>query len=334
MIKMENKIGAAVIGVGRYGETHVRAYKKSPLVKLVAIWSRSEERAKKIGEKYNCEYTTNLEKIAQDKRVKIVSIATPDFAHTMPAIKMLRAGKHVLIEKPMAMSVDKCKKILKISRENNLKLMVNFHNRWYPPVVEAKRRLDRGEIGKVVAVYARLSDRVEVPTQWLLSWASKSGPQWFLFPHIIDLVNWLTGKQKVRRVYALGKKEVLEKRGIDTYDAVQAQVEFEETIAVFESSWILPSSWRNLIDFKIDLVGSQGKIEIVGDKEGINIVTEKYETPFVLDPITEEEPINYFIDCILNDKEPICSGKDGLEVTKIIEAIVKSLDKGCVVEVI
>jgi len=333
MGKVRNKIGAAVIGVGRYGEVHVQAYKKSPLVELISIWSRSQKRAKKVGEKYDCEYTTDLERIAKDKRVQIISIATPDFAHAKPAIRMLRAGKHVLIEKPMATSVRECREILQVHRKSRTKLMVNFHNRWYPPIAEAKRRVDKGEIGKVVMTYARLSDRVEVPSQWLSTWASKSGPEWFLFPHIIDLVSWLTGKQRVRRVYALGKKEVLKERGIDTYDAVQAQVEFEETIAIFESSWILPSSWRNIIDFEIELVGSQGKIEIIGDREGINIAAGKYETPFVLDPITEEEPINNFIDCVLNDKEPTCSGEDGLAVTEIIEAIIKSLNKGHTVEV-
>ena len=329
---MRNKIGAAVIGVGMYGEVHVRAYKKNPVVKLLSIWSRSQERAKKVGKKYDCASTTDLNQIAEDENIQIVSIATPDFAHTKPAIKMLEAGKHVLIEKPMATSVRECKEILEVDRVSRTRLMVNFHNRWYPPIMEAKKRIEGGEIGRPVMAYARLSDRIEVPTEWL-SWSSKSGPEWFLFPQIMDLVTWLTGKQKVKRVYALGKKEVLEGRGIDVYDAVQAQIEFEETIAVFESSWILPSLWRNIIDFKIDLVGSQGKIEVIGDREGINIVTGKYETPFVLDPITEEEPINYFVNCILSNTEPTCLGEDGLGVTKIVEAIVKSLNKGCVVEV-
>lgn len=330
---MRNRIGAAVIGVGTYGEVHVRAYEKNPLVQLVSIWSRSQERAKRIREKYDCTSTADLNQIAEDESIQIVSIATPDFAHTRPAIKMLEAGKHVLIEKPMATSVRECKEILEVHRKSGTKLMVNFHNRWYPPIAEAKKRVEEEEIGQPVMTYARLSDRIEVATEWL-SWASNSGPEWFLFPHIVDLVRWLTGRQRVKKVYALGKKEVLKERGIDTYDAVQAQVEFEETIAVFESSWILPSSWRNIIDFKIELLGSQAKIEITGDREGINIATGKYETPLVLDPITEEEPINYFVSCILNDTEPICSGEDGLAVTEIIEAIVESLNKGCAVEVV
>ena len=292
------KLGVAVIGVGIYGEVHVRTYKKDNRVKLLKIWSRSEERAKKIGEKYNVPYTTDLEKISKDKRIKIVSIATPDFAHTKPVIMMLKEGKNVLCEKPMATSIKKCEQILEVQRKTKSKLMVNFHNRWYPPIAEAKRRIENGEIGHPVALYIKLYDRIEVATEWL-SWAGKSGPQWFLFPHIIDLGRWLIGYQKAKKVFALGKKGVLQKRGIDCYDIVQAQVEFENTIAIFESSWILPSSWPNIIDFKIDILGSKGKIGIVGDKEGIEISTDNYRTPFVLDPITEEEPIKYFIDCCI-----------------------------------
>lgn len=331
------KIGAAVIGAGIYGEVHIRTYMSEPGIDLISIWSRSKERAGKIGEKYNCKYTTNLEEIAEDENIKIVSVATPDFAHTDIVIKMLEAGKHVLVEKPMAVSSEECRKILDVHklqcalRRQGLKFMVNFHNRWYPPAAEAKKRIDRGEIGLPLSMYARLSDRIEVATKWL-SWAGKSGPEWFLFPHTVDLVRWLTGRQKVKKVFALGKKGVLQNMGIDCYDTVQAEVEFEHTIAAFESSWILPSSWRSIIDFKIDILGEKGKIGIAGDSEGIEIAADEYQTPFVLDSITEEEPIRYFIDCVKNDISPDSSGEDGLAVTEIIEAIVSSLRNGKTVE--
>ena len=322
------KIGAGVIGAGIYGEVHIRTYQADSRIELISIWSRSEERAKKVGEKYNCHWTTDLEEIVNDKRIGIVSVATPDFAHTEATIKMLKAGKHVLVEKPMATSVKECKEILNVYRhcksDKPVKLMVNFHNRWYPPIAEAKRRIEKGEIGSPLTIYAKLSDRIEVPTEWL-SWADKSGPEWFLFPHTIDLARWLIGKQRVKKVFALGKKGILQSRGIDCYDAVHAQVEFENTIAIFESSWVLPSSWRNIIDFRIDILGSEGKIGISGDKEGIEIAADKYQTPFVLDPITEEEPIRYFIDCVINNKSPEPSGEDGLAVTEIIEAIANFL---------
>jgi len=300
----KEKIGTAVIGVGTYGEIHVRTYKKDHRVELIKIWSRSKERAKKIGIKYKVPYTTNLDEIVKDKRIKIISIATPDFAHTKPAIRMLKAGKHILIEKPMATSVKECEEILETHKKSKTKLMVNFHNRWYPPIRKAKQIIEKGEIGKPINAFARLNDLITVPTK-MLSWSGKSGPQWFLFPHTIDLIRWLF-KQEAKKVFALGKKGVLKKRDINTYDVVQAQIEFSESIATFESSWILPTSWRNnLIEFKIDIYGEKGEIGINGDNEGIEISTDKYKTPLLYDFVTEEEPTKYFIDCVINNKNLI-----------------------------
>jgi len=326
------KIGAAVIGVGRYGEVHVRTYKKDPRAELIAIWSKSKERAQNIGEKYGCGYTTDLNNIASNERIQIVSVATPDFAHTEPALKMIEAGKHVLIEKPMTTSAKESRQILEARDRMGIKLMVNFHNRWYPPIAEAKRRLESGEIGDPVVMYARLSDRIEVATEWL-PWASSSGPEWFLLPHIVDLVRWLSGRQKVEKVFALGAKGVLESMGIRCYDAVQAQINFERMFATVESAWIVPKGWRSIIDFQLQIVGERGKIDVIGDQENIKVASSNFSTPFVLDPITEEEPIKHFIECIINDEEPKCTGEDGLEVTRIIENIITSITKDDVIQI-
>lgn len=340
---MENRLGAAVIGVGIYGQVHARIYSEDPRTELVAVWSRSPERAQAVGKKFGCEWTTDLARIAEDRRIDLVSIATPDFAHTEPALRMLEAGpvgcetahgagKHILIEKPMATSTVEGMRILQAARRAGRKLMVNFHNRWYPPIAEAKRRIEKGELGAPVSAFARLSDTITVPTEWL-SWADRSGPEWFLLPHTVDLVRWLFDQEAIT-VYALGRKGVLKSRGIDCYDVVQAQIQFEKAMATLESSWILPPTWRNgVIEFRVDLYGEKGRIGIIGDNEGIEISTDSHRTPLLYDFVTEQEPIRYFIDCVLKDKDPIPSGQDGLAITRIIEAICESVETGKIVKV-
>lgn len=324
------EIGASVIGIGNYGEVHCRAYKNDSRVKLISVWSRSKERSRRIARKYNCEAVTDIESINNDPRVNLVSVATPDFAHTEPAIRMMEAGKHVLIEKPMATSVEECEKILKVQRQKKVKLMVNFHNRWYKPVAETKKLIGSGKIGKPIHGFARLSDVITVATQ-MLPWSKNSGPEWFLFPHLVDLVRWLFS-QEVKQVFAIGKKGLLKSKGIDVYDVIQAQIVFEDAIVVLESSWVLPVSWRNgIVEFKIDIYGEKGRIGITGDNEGLEISTESHRTPFLYDYITEEEPIRHFIDCVIQNKEPMASGEDGLAVTRIIEAIVRSIKENKVV---
>jgi len=279
-----------------------------------------------IGEKYGVTYTTDLDTIVNDDRIRLVSIATPDFAHTDPAVKMLSAGKDVLLEKPMAASVEDCEKILAAKAKGGGKLMINFHNRWYPSFVKAKQSIEAGAIGGIDTAFIRLSDRIDVAAEWL-SWSEKSGPHWFLFPHIVDLAIWLLD-DSVCEVSAYGSKGVLSKMNIDTYDTVQAQLKFKKSVVTIESSWILPLSWPTIIEFKSEIYGKSGCIHMISDNEGFVISSDRYQVPLLLDPITEDEPIKYFIDCVKYDVEPQPDGLAGLKVTAVIEAIEESIKTG------
>ena len=129
----QQRLKAAVVGVGIYGEVHARAYQRDPRTELVCVWSRSEERARSVGQQLGVAHTTALERIAQDEEIQIVSIATPDFAHTEPALMMLAAGKHVLVEKPMAMTAAECEQILAARDQAGTKLMVLVPSQRYEP---------------------------------------------------------------------------------------------------------------------------------------------------------------------------------------------------------
>jgi len=326
------RFGAAVIGAGIYGKCHARAYRKHPDVDLVAIWSRSAERASAAGREAGCTWTTDQDSIAGDPRIQMVSVATPDFGHTEPVLKMLAAGKHVLVEKPMAYTADECRQMIEAANRSGLKLMVNFHNRWYPSLVEAKRLIEEGRIGSPTMAFLRLSDRIEVATEWL-SWAGGSGPEWFLFPHTVDLARWLMG-QEVLRVFAGGHKGVLSGRGIDCYDAVQALLVMEEGLVTLESSWILPPGWRSVIQMEVDVQGSEGKLEVVCDQEGLQLTAGRLDTPFFLDPWTTEKlPIEAFIASVRDGTPVPVPPEEGLACTAVLQAIARSLRTGNVEEV-
>ena len=320
------KIGAAVIGVGIYGKNHARVYANDPSVELLSVWSRTEKTASEVSAEYSVPYTTDLKAIANNGDIRIVSVSTPDFAHVEPAVAMLLAGKDVLLEKPMATTSDGCREILSAQKKGGGKLMVNFHNRWYPSYIKARETIRNGGIGDLNTAYLRLSDRIEVATKWL-SWSGRSGPHWFLFPHIVDLLLWASG-DSVCEVSAYGSKGVLKSKNIDTYDVVQAQLKLKKSVATIESSWILPQSWPNIIEFRSEFYGTEGCMRLLSDYEGITIISDQYREPLLLDPITEDEPIKYFIDCVKNNIVPAPTGFDGLRVTNIIEAIDLSLKTG------
>ncbi|MGB9597687.1 MAG: Gfo/Idh/MocA family protein [Candidatus Poribacteria bacterium] len=331
------KLGFGLIGTGLWGEMHAKTYSSSPDIEFKAICDLREDRAKEIAEKYNVKnYYTDYKKLIDRDDIYAVSIATPDFAHTDIAIYALNAGKHVLIEKPLATSVEDCEKILSAKSENT-KLMVDFHNRWNPPFASAKTSIEEGELGKPMMMSIRLNDTIFVPTG-MLSWASKSEVVWFVGSHIVDLTRWLFSDE-VCKVYAVSRSEVLKARGVDTPDFYQAILEFKNGgVATIENCWILPDSLPTVIDFKCEIIGSDGAIYIdVSSHRTIQKYTSdkaSYPDVFVYPTIYGKqmgfaiESIKHFIDCVVNDKTPLVTGEDGLMATRIISAIRESSKKG------
>ena len=132
--------------------------------------------------------------------------------------------------------------------------MVDFHARWHPLFMGAKSYVDRGELGAPVMAYARLSDTIQVPTE-MLHWSGQSGPEWFLFPHTMDIVRWLFGRDPVE-VTAKGYRGVLE----STRHLVLGRHPGHGRVrgrafCTFETSWIVPDSYSNVVDNRLSIYG-------------------------------------------------------------------------------
>ena len=251
---------------------------------------------------------------------------------------MLNAGKNVIVEKPLTTNLDEARILTHTAEEKGLKFMTDFHLRWNMPFLLAKQNIKLGKIGKPIMAYARQSNKASVLNH--LSWAKHSGPEWFLLPHIIDLIRWLID-QDAKKVFASGKKGLLLDMGYDLYDVIQAQVIFDDAVVTFESSWILPESWPKAVDLRLDVVGTKGKLESRQDQQGLEIASDIYETPPVLGQIISndtqygffKEPILHFLDCVQNNKECMVKINDGLVVTQIITAIRESIETGRVISI-
>jgi predicted dehydrogenase len=332
------KIRTAVIGTGTFGEVHVRTYAESAGADLVCVCDLNEERAKEMAARYGCDYTTDSQEIARDASIQVVSVATPDFAHREPCLQMIEAGKDLLVEKPLATTVEDAEAITNAAKQKGIRFMTDFQNRWNPPFIHAKQQIEGGEMGAPVSGYIRLANHIRI-TDWL-SWAGKSGPQWFLGPHIVDLVRWLFDQEAVK-VFASAQRQILAGKGVDTYDAIQALVMFENAFATVDTAWIVPMSWPRL-DFRMDFLGTKGKLEIEPTGRSIGVGThERFSTPFISGrQIFDDkllgffrEPILHFLDCVRSDKPCLVDVDDGLMVTRIIVAIEKSIETGAIVEI-
>jgi predicted dehydrogenase len=323
-------VPVAIIGAGIWGNNHALALTGHPRTRLDVICDRDADRARRAGERFGCAWTTSLEEVA-GSNVEAVTIATPDHLHRDPAVAMLRAGKHVLVEKPLATSVEDALAIVAAAETTGVRLMVDFHARWHPLFMGARGYVERGELGPPVMAYARLSDTIHVPTD-MLPWSGHSGPEWFLFPHVMDIVRWLFAREPIE-VYARGRRGVLDARGIHCWDAIQALVGFEgESFCTFETSWIVPASYTNVVDNRLSLYGEKGGLEI-RNEPNLWAFTERFHTPFASESVTrygkawgyQYEPIRYFVDCIAEGIAPEVTGRDGLIVTAMIVATLRSL---------
>jgi len=335
-------IGVGNIGTGTWGAMHARTYASVAGVEVRGVADLAKARAEALAAQYGATPYADYRELLAEPRIDAVSIVTPDFAHAEIALAAARAGKHILAEKPLAMTVAECEAIIEAAEAAGVKLMVDFHARWSPPFYKAWEAIRKGEIGTPQYVYYRLNDRIFVPTE-MLSWAGKSTVMWFIGSHSIDTIRWLLGDE-VRRVYAVARSCVLRDRGIDTTDYYQAILEFRSgATAVLENSWIMPNTMPNIIDLKCELVGDNGGIYVDGSHHR---TLEKY-TPseatypdILVMPSVQgrqqgfaAESIRHFAECVRDCCPPLVSGRDGLEVTRVICAIEQSVKNGEPVEI-
>ena len=329
--------GFALVGAGLFGERHAQAYSRHPLVEFAAVCDLDEARAQRLAETYGARrYTIKLEDILSDPAIAAVSVATPDHAHRAVAVACAEAGKHILVEKPLATTVEDAEAIVAAADRAGVTLMVDFHNRANPPMVAARDAVARGDLGDVSYVYARLSNTVAVP-QDMLKWSGNSSALWFLGSHMVDIVGWILN-DKPTRAYVVAREGVLKGLGLDAPDFHVATVEFAKgTVAVFEHAWILPRTHNTVKDLKLELLGSKGAAYIDGSH---NRTMELYTaekgafpdmlvppfgphlTGFVLDAVV------HFVAAVTEGKPVLATGADGLVNTKVIAAMVEAANTG------
>lgn len=324
----------AVVGLGIWGQNHVLAYSDYYRAQLEVVCDLDAERARTFAERYGCDWTTDLDEVASS-HVQAVSVATPDHTHFDPVRNLLQAGKAVLVEKPLCTSLDEAAQLEAIAERSGTIAMVDFQMRWDPNYMQAKELIESGEFGSVTMGYIRLSDAIQVAEQWL-GWASHSGPQWFLFPHTLDIMRWLIGSDPAE-VYAVGSKGVLSQKGVDCYDSLQAQVRFPGSVVTVETSWIVPDAQPSVVDCYTSLYGTKGKLEYDPDYAGFATVTDRFSYPWA--PVGRRdrygrlahriyEPMRHFVDSVLEGKETVCPFSDGVVNTAAIEAIEHSAEQG------
>ena len=335
------KKGFGLVGAGLFGSRHAQAYSRHHAVDFVAVCDLDGARAKAVAEQYDARsYTTKLADLLANPEIDAISVATPDNAHRAVAEACAEAGKHILVEKPLATTVADAEAITAAAHRAGVILMVDFHNRANPPYVSAYDAIRRGDIGTPSYVYARLSNTTAIPME-MLKWASNSSALWFLGSHTVDLVRWLLDDEP-RKVYAVSRSGILHNLGVQAPDFHVATVEFRKgTVAVFENAWILPRTHATGKDMKVEILGSKGAIYVdTSHNRALEVYSaEKAAYPDLMAPPTGAhmtgfilDSIAHFIDAVTLGKPVIATGEDGIANTRTLCAILESVEKGAPVD--
>ena len=311
------KLGVAVIGTGFWGRNHARVFKELDETELLAVCDIKPERAKTVAQQFGAKPYVNVAKMLKRKEIEAVSVCTWSTSLAKEALKALKAGKHVFVEKPMASNTKQAKKLLETAKKQEVHLTVGFLMRFIPGIQKIREAVEKQSIGKIVCATAK---RVS-------QWPERIGDVGVvkdLAIHDIDIMRYIFHEEPVA-VYAKTGKMLHKK----FEDYAQIMLTFKgDRNAFIESNWLTPYKTRTLI-----VTGSKAIMKLDYITQELTIENEKQS---VKPRIPWKEPLKlelqHFVNCILKEEKPLVTGLDGLKALQIAEAALKSSEKGIVVK--
>jgi UDP-N-acetylglucosamine 3-dehydrogenase len=306
------KLGVAVIGVGGWGKNHVRVYKELASTELVSVCDVNAERAKNVASQFGVKAYTNSTRMLKNKEIEAVSVCTWSTKLAGEALKALKAGKHVLVEKPMATNTRQAEKLLETAEQNGLHLTVGFLMRFIPGLQHIREAVENKKIGELVCATAR---RVS-------QWPERIGDVGVVKDtaiHDIDVMRYIFNEDPVT-VYA----KTGSMRHIKFEDYAQIMLTYRGGKSAFiESNWLTPYKPRVLT---VTGSGAIMKLDYMTQELWIEEPKENLQPRYpVQEPLKLE--LQHFADCILEKKKPLVTGVDGLKALQVAEAALRSSAK-------
>lgn len=200
---MDDKVKFGIIGCGRIAQRHAVQINKFGV--LVAVCDIIESRAKELSKIYSCAFYNNIVDLFNNhKDIDVIAICSPNGLHSFHSISALKAGFHVLCEKPMAIDVNDCGEMIKAAEAANKRLFAIKQNRFNPPVKAVKNAIDEGKLGKIFSVqlscfWNRNTDYYN--NSWKGTKLLDGGTLYTQFSHFIDLLYWMIGDIKSTQAF-------------------------------------------------------------------------------------------------------------------------------------
>jgi UDP-N-acetylglucosamine 3-dehydrogenase len=321
------KIRTAVIGTGAMGRHHVRLYHDLSESELVAVADSNGATAEAMARLHSTKFYTDYRAMLDAEEIQAVSVCVPTTLHLEVAADALRRGIHVLIEKPIAASVEEGRTIIDQAHAQGVVCAVGHVERYNPAVVELKRRLDEGELGRIFEIVARRKGPFPVRVRDV-------GVVLDLAAHDLDVMWYLTGAE-VTRVYAETARRVHESQE----DMLSGLLRFSDgTVGVLDINWLTPTKIREL-----SVIGERGMFQVNyltqdlfffenaeahEEWDTLSILRGVAEGRMIRHVVTKREPLRTELETFLakvrGEKVSIVNGEDGLRALRQAQTIVQS----------
>ncbi len=329
---------AAIIGCGVIHSLHADALANYPHAELKAVVDIDSKKSETMARRYGCKALTDYRDALADPEIDVVHICTPHYLHAPMAIEAMKAGKHVLTEKPMAISVEDCLKMTGVSMETRRQLGVCFQNRYNTTSRYIKTLLESGKAGRILAAKASVTwfrgQDYYGGAHWRGTWAQEGGGVLINQSiHTLDLLRWFAGKA----VRIKGNTDTRFLEGIiEVEDTAEASILFENGTRAF---FFATNGYAD-VPVELQLVCENAVMTLSGD------LTVKYksgESEVITDvhPRTGEKAyygtghtalIEDFYDSLLGGKPFAVDGSQGIETIRLIHALYRSSESGAWVE--
>jgi predicted dehydrogenase len=322
---MENQtINWGIIGCGDVTEVKSGpAFNKVPNSKLVAVMRRNAEKAKGYAQRHGVgKWYNDADDLINDPEVNAIYVATPPLNHEEYAIKAMKAGKPVYVEKPMAINADSAEQIEKFAKEKGVKITVAHYRRQQPLFLKVKELLQQKAIGDVRFIDLKMfqphqSDIItKTETNWRIDPSVSGGGLFYdLAPHQLDLMLYFFGRPKKISGIAFNSSQYY-----NADDTTCGQILFDSNV-LFNGSWCFTVAERK---DQCEIIGSEGKIsfpifdhkQLLLEREGTKTIIEFDRMQHVQQPMIQKV-VEYF----LGQSPNPCSATEGVEVMKMMDAI-------------
>jgi UDP-N-acetyl-2-amino-2-deoxyglucuronate dehydrogenase len=331
----------ALVGCGRIAKRHseLLGHGQIPNAKLAAVCDVVESKAQKIASEFGVPAFTDMHRMMREVDVDVVVILTESGRHAEHACALAKYGKHIMVEKPMALTLDDADAMIRACDVAGVKLFVVKQNRFNVPVVQLRKALEAGRFGKLVLGTVRVrwsrDQRYYDQDPWRGTWALDGGVLTNQASHHVDLLEWMMGD--VESVYAMTSTSLV---NIETEDTAVVALRFRNgALGVIEATTsVRPKD----LEGSISVLGEGGSVEIGGfavnqmktwqfvkAEAGDDEVTSKYSVnPPNVYGFGHQAYYEHVVDCIMNRKTQLVDGLQGRKSLELISAIYESVETG------